>query len=95
MCSSNFPSGKLSGQGIRIVPQKLYVKNDSLHIQIKMDLNEVRTGSGTAFIFTPVMLGKNRQTVTLPLSSSVAAVVPARRSAKPFFPERQSLPFLT
>ena len=36
------PAGCMKAQGIRIVPQRISVKNDSLHVQLRMDLNEVR-----------------------------------------------------
>ena len=55
-----------SARGIRVVPKAMYVKNDSLRLQIQMDLNEVRTGNGTAVIFTPVIRGKGRQALALP-----------------------------
>ena len=47
-------NGKVTAQGIRIVPGKLYVKKDSLHVNLTMYLDGISVGSGTAFFFTPV-----------------------------------------
>ena len=58
--------GKVTAQGIRIVPGKLYVKNDSLHVNLTMHLDGISVGSGTAFFFTPVMSGKKKQRLSLP-----------------------------
>lgn len=60
-----FP-GESSAQGIRVVPHTIYVRNDSLRIQIDMDLNAVHAKGGTAIIFTPVIRGKGHQTLALP-----------------------------
>ena len=60
------PLDTLEAQGIRIVPQRISVKNDSLHVQLRMDLNEVRVGRSRAFIFTPQLLGAGKQQVSLP-----------------------------
>lgn len=60
------PLDTLEAQGIRIVPQRISVKNDSLHVQLRMDLNEVRVGRSRAFIFTPQLLGEGKQQVSLP-----------------------------
>lgn len=60
------PLDTLEAQGIRIVPQRISVKNDSLHVQLRMDLNEVRVGRNRAFIFTPQLLGAGKQQVSLP-----------------------------
>ena len=60
------PAGCMKAQGIRIVPQRISVKNDSLHVQLRMDLNEVRVGRSRAFIFTPQLLGEGKQQLSLP-----------------------------
>lgn len=60
------PPDTLKAQGIRIVPQRISVENDSLHVQLRMDLNEVRVGRSRAFIFTPQLLGAGKQQVSLP-----------------------------
>ena len=60
------PAGCMKAQGIRIVPQRISVKNDSLHVQLRMDLNEVRVGRNRAFIFTPQLLGAGKQQLSLP-----------------------------
>ncbi|UVQ48425.1 DUF3868 domain-containing protein [Parabacteroides faecis] len=60
------PLDTLEAQGIRIVPQRISVKNDSLHVQLQMDLNEVRVGRSRAFIFTPQLLGAGKQQLSLP-----------------------------
>lgn len=58
--------GKLAAQSIRIVPKKLYVRNDSLHVLLNMNLSEVRAGNGSAFIFTPELAGPTGQRLVLP-----------------------------
>lgn len=45
----------VAAQGIRISPQKIGVRNDSLQILFEMDLNDVRVNSLTAVSFTPVL----------------------------------------
>ena len=60
------PPDTLKAQGIRIVPQRISVENDSLHVQLRMDLNEVRVGRSRAFIFTPQLLGAGKQQLSLP-----------------------------
>ena len=60
------PAGCIKAQGIRIVPQRISVKNDSLHVLLRMDLNEVRVGRSRAFIFTPQLLGEGKQLLSLP-----------------------------
>jgi len=60
------PAGCMKAQGIRIVPQRISVKNDSLHVQLRMDLNEVRVGRSRAFIFTPQLLGEGKLQLSLP-----------------------------
>ena len=60
------PLDTLKAQGIRIVPQRISVKNDSLHVQLRMDLNEVRVGRSRASIFTPQLLGEGKQPLSLP-----------------------------
>ncbi|WP_287331390.1 hypothetical protein [Parabacteroides sp.] len=51
-------NGKVTAQGIRIVPGKLYVKKDSLHVNLTMYLDGISVGSGTAFFFTPCHVGE-------------------------------------
>lgn len=60
------PSFPLAQGGIRIVPQTISVSNDSLHIRLEMDLNEVRVGSSTAILFTPLIQGAKVQEQILP-----------------------------
>ena len=60
------PAGCIKAQGIRIVPQRISVKNDSLHVLLRMDLNEVRVGRSRAFLFTPQLLGEGKQLLSLP-----------------------------
>lgn len=69
--------GKVTAQGIRIVPGKLYVKNDSLHVNLTMHLDGISVGSGTAFFFTPVMSGKKKQRLSLP-----AVIISGKRRAR-------------
>lgn len=69
--------GKVTAQGIRIVPGKLYVKNDSLHVNLTMHLDGISVGSGTAFFFTPVMSGKKKQRLSLP-----AVTISGKRRAR-------------
>lgn len=38
-------TGKIAAEGIRIVPQSVTVKNDSLHLWLEMDLNSVHVNS--------------------------------------------------
>lgn len=61
-----FPlSGTAATKGIRIVPRSAWVKNDSLHLSILMDLEDVQVNTYTAVTFTPVL--KNKQsTLELP-----------------------------
>lgn len=51
--------------GIRITPGAITVKNDSLHLQLEMDLNAVRVNSLTAIYFTPLLQGGHEQ-ISLP-----------------------------
>lgn len=48
----------VSAEGIRIVPHAAYVRNDSLHLHLEMDLNAVRVNTLTSVSFTPVLKGK-------------------------------------
>ena len=58
-----FPlSGTAATKGIRIVPRSAWVKNDSLHLSILMDLEDVQVNTYTAVTFTPVL--KNKQSHT-------------------------------
>lgn len=61
-------TGKIAAEGIRIVPQSVTVKNDSLHLWLEMDLNSVHVNSLAAVIFTPELAGKkgSSQKITLP-----------------------------
>lgn len=70
-------NGKVTAQGIRIVPGKLYVKNDSLHVNLTMYLDGISVGSGTAFFFTPVMSGKKKQCLSLP-----SVIISGKRRAR-------------
>ena len=70
-------NGKVTAQGIRIVPGKLYVKKDSLHVNLTMYLDGISVGSGTAFFFTPVMSGKKKQSLSLP-----AVIISGKRRAR-------------
>lgn len=84
VCLSLLPIGCMEAQGIRIVPQRLSVKNDSLHVQLQMDLNEVRAGRNRAFIFTPQLLGAQKQILSLPpviISGSIRARQDRREAA--------------
>ena len=51
--------------GIRITPGAITVENDSLHLQLEMDLNAVRVNSLTAIYFTPLLQGGHKQ-ISLP-----------------------------
>lgn len=54
-----FPlSGTAATKGIRIVPRSAWVKNDSLHLSILMDLEDVQVNTYTAVTFTPVLTNK-------------------------------------
>lgn len=84
VCLSLLPIGCMEAQGIRIVPQRLSVKNDSLHVQLQMDLNEVRAERNRAFIFTPQLLGAQKQILSLPpviISGSIRARQDRREAA--------------
>ena len=60
-------TGKIAAEGIRIVPQSITVKNDSLHLWLEMDLNSVHVNSLAAVIFTPNWQEKgSSQKITLP-----------------------------
>lgn len=59
-------NGKVTAQDIRIVPSKLYVKNDSLHVNLTIYPNGISVGSGTAFFFTPVISERKKQSLSLP-----------------------------
>lgn len=51
--------------GIRITSGAITVENDSLHLQLEMDLNAVRVNSLTAIYFTPLLQGGHEQ-ISLP-----------------------------
>ncbi|WP_301028196.1 hypothetical protein [Parabacteroides goldsteinii] len=78
-------NGKVTAQGIRIVPGKLYVKKDSLHVNLTMYLDGISVGSGTAFFFTPVMSGKRNKAFPCPPLLSVANAGLAMTVAKHSF----------
>ncbi|MCS2891989.1 DUF3868 domain-containing protein [Parabacteroides faecis] len=89
-------AGCMKAQGIRIVPQRISVKNDSLHVQLRMDLNEVRVGRNRAFIFTPQLLGEGKQQLSLPavvISGAIRDRQDRRESALSFHKESIT-PFL-
>ena len=88
------PDGCMKAQGIRIVPQRLSVKNDSLHVQLRMDLNEVRVGRSRAFIFTPQLLGEGKQQVSLPAVVSAARYAIVRTSGRRRFLSVKNVLFL-
>ena len=84
------PGGCMKAQGIRIVPQRISVKNDSLYVQLRMDLNEVRVGRNRAFIFTPQLLGEGKQQLSLPavvISGSIRDRQDRREAALSFHKE--------
>lgn len=47
-----------SAEGIRIIPHSAYVRNDSLHLSLEMDLNAVRVNALTSIYFTPILKGE-------------------------------------
>ena len=53
-------------QHIRVVPQQVSVRNDSLQLQLDMDLEAVNVSASTAVIFTPQLLGPSKQLLSLP-----------------------------
>lgn len=61
---------KAGGQEFRIIPQEISVHNDSLHLVLSMDLNNIKTGSLTALTFTPVLADKTHR---LPLPPVVVS----------------------
>ena len=70
-------NGKVTAQDIRIVPSKLYVKNDSLHVNLTIYPNGISVGSGTAFFFTPVISERKKQSLSLP-----AVIISGKRRAR-------------
>lgn len=52
-------SGTAVANGIRIVPRSAWVKNDSLHLTLEMDMDGIEVNSYTALTFTPIL--KNKQ----------------------------------
>lgn len=52
-------SGTAVAIGIRIVPRSAWVKNDSLHLTLEMDMEGIEVNSYTALTFTPIL--KNKQ----------------------------------
>lgn len=59
--------GELSGQGLRIVPREISVRNDSLHLSLSIDLNAVRVNSLTALTFTPLLADETHQLLLPPV----------------------------
>lgn len=55
----------LDAEGIHIVPKSVVVRNDSLHIDLQMDLNSVHVNTLTAVSFTP-LLKADKKSVDLP-----------------------------
>ncbi len=53
-------------QHIRVVPQQVSVRNDSLQLLLDMDLEAVNVSASTAVIFTPQLLGPSKQLLSLP-----------------------------
>lgn len=51
--------GTAAAYGIRIVPRSAWVKNDSLHLTLEMDMQDIEVNSHTAITFTPIL--KNKQ----------------------------------
>lgn len=47
-----------SAEEIRIIPHSAYVRNDSLHLSLEMDLNAVRVNTLTSIYFTPILKGE-------------------------------------
>ena len=93
-----FPlSGTAATKGIRIVPRSAWVKNDSLHLSILMDLEDVQVNTYTAVTFTPVL--KNKQsTLELPaviLTGGSRHRFDRREQALQTNKSRQAVPFLT
>ncbi|WP_224264832.1 DUF3868 domain-containing protein [Parabacteroides goldsteinii] len=93
-----FPlSGTAATKGIRIVPRSAWVKNDSLHLSILMDLEDVQVNTYTAVTFTPVL--KNKQsTLELPaviLTGGSRHRFDRREQALQTNKNRQAAPFLT
>lgn len=51
-------SGTAVANGIRIVPRSAWVKNDSLHLTLEMDMEGIEVNSYTALTFTPILKNK-------------------------------------
>ena len=62
-CFFALPAG---AQHIRVVPQQVSVRNDSLQLLLDMDLEAVNVSASTAVIFTPQLLGPSKQLLSLP-----------------------------
>lgn len=54
-------------QGIRISPQELSVRNDSLQISLEMDLNDVHVDNLTSVSFTLILQAVNKQVTAMEL----------------------------
>lgn len=51
-------SGTAAAYGIRIVPRSAWVKNDSLHLTLEMNMQDIEVNSHTAITFTPILKSK-------------------------------------
>lgn len=54
-------------QGIRISPQELSVRNDSLQIFLEMDLNDVHVNNLTSVSFTLILQAMNKEATAVEL----------------------------
>ena len=93
-------TGKIAAEGIRIVPQSVTVKNDSLHLWLEMDLNSVHVNSLAAVIFTPELAGKkgSSQKITLPsvvITGSKRFRFERRERALATSAENREIPYIT
>lgn len=49
-----------NAQGIKIIPRSVQVSNDSLHLHLRMDLEEVHVANSLSVTFTPVLRNKQK-----------------------------------
>ena len=68
-------------QHIRVVPQQVSVRNDSLQLLLDMDLEAVNVSASTAVIFTPQLLGPSNNFFLCPLSIIMPEVSVSVRTA--------------
>ena len=80
-------------QHIRVVPQQVSVRNDSLQLLLDMDLEAVNGSASTAVIFTPQLLGPSKQ-LLCPLSLSAEVSVSVRTAANGTCLPAKNLPSL-